>query len=237
MALSISQTRAVEQLLKPGMKVASFGYPDIIAKIDMEGLEYRSDSDQICKRHGMEPRLIPDAHSYFKLKGCELDVFDIINERGCEIYCDLNIPNGTPWTYDIILDVGTSEHCFNIGQALMNMAGMVKEGGYIIHENPANWGNHGFYNLNPTLFADFYGQNGFKVEELKLVSRDGRSGDVPPTRRFRFMNEEVNVFCVAQRIHEQVLTYPIQTKYKGLTAAGASGDSTPEKRAIGVVNG
>lgn len=223
------------------MRVASFGYPDIIAQIPLEGLEIRKDSEAICKRHGLKPRDIPDAHSYFASFGCALDVYDIVAERGCEIYCDLNVPWGEPYRaprYDLVLDVGTAEHCFNIGQALINMAELVKPGGWIIHENPANWGNHGFYNLNPTLFADFYEQNGFEVQELKLVTRDGKVGVPNPVLRFKFPPDEVNIFCIAQRIKVQGMVYPVQTKYKKLIpAAGDSGESTPDERAKGVVNG
>jgi hypothetical protein len=250
MALSYSQTKAVERLVRPGMLIASFGYPDVIAPMEMLDsiltqtsgpLEYREDSEAICKRHGLKPRQIPDAHSFFKLLGAELDVYDVVKERGCEIYCDLNQPEREPFRiprYDIVLDVGTAEHCFQIGQALLNMARMVKIGGYVIHENPANWGNHGFYNLNPTLFFDFYEQNGFTVKDLRLVARDGKWCAVDPVGRFQFPNEEVNIFCTAQRIHEQALSYPIQTKYKSLIpAAGDSGDQDAADRAKGVING
>jgi SAM-dependent methyltransferase len=229
------------------MRVASFGYPDIIASIDpllketFAPIEYREDSEAICKRHGLKPRKIPDAHSFFKLMGAELDVYDIIRERGCEIILDLNKPGGEPFKapqYDIVLDVGTAEHCFQIGQALMNMAEVVKEGGYIIHENPANWGNHGFFNLNPTLFYDFYTDNGFEVQELNLVTRDGRVFKTPPVQRFKFPNEEVNIFCLAKRLRIQPFVLPVQSKYKHLIpAAGAPGERDADARAKGVVNG
>jgi len=252
MALSLTQTEAVGRLVKPGMRVASFGYPDIVAPQEMWGnilgtthrpVEVRKDSESICKRHGLESRPIPDAHSFFKLKSCELDVYDIVRERGCEILCDLNyeVPM-MHWTgylqkYDIVLDVGTAEHCFNIGQAMINMASMVKEGGYIIHENPANWGNHGFYNLNPTLFYDFYTDNGFEVEELKLVTRDGRQVVVPPTQRFKFPPEEMNIFCLAKRVRVQNFIYTTQTKYKQIPTPGISGERAASERAKEIVNG
>ena len=229
MALSISQTAYLASILKPGMLIASMGYPDLIAPIeDLPGLKYREDSEAICKRHGLEQRKIPDAHSYFSLKDCELDVYDIVAERDNEIILDLNYPNVSnvsSETYDIVLDVGTAEHCFNIGQALMNMAAMVKGGGYIIHENPFNCGNHGFYNLNPTLFHDFYVQNGFDIKECMLVSRDGRQAIVPQTGRFKFTAEELNTFCVARRIEIIQFVFPVQSKYAHLIpAAGASGE-------------
>jgi hypothetical protein len=220
MALSVTQTAALGHVLKSGMKVASMGYPDIIANIEpMVGLEYRGDSAKICKRHGLPPRDIPDAHSYFKLKGCELHVYDVVQERGCERLCDLNNFGELRYAqgfYDVVLDVGTAEHCFNIGQALINMAGLVKVGGYIIHENPFNCGNHGFYNLNPTLFVDFYGVNGFEVVDCKLVDRAGNEARVPLTGRFRFFEKEVNTFALARRLGAQKMVYPVQSKYAGV---------------------
>lgn len=239
MALSLTMTDALR--LKPGMRVASMGYPDLVAPLDMlerafgsmDGAEYRADSEAICKRHGLEPRKIPDAHFLFAKAGCRLDVYDIIKERGCEILCDLNFEMAQTVGYDIVLDVGTSEHCFNIAQALMNMAGMVNEGGVIIHENPFNWGNHGFYNLNPTWYADFYEANGFEVMDCRLASRDGRGAAVPHGSRFKFTAEEVNVFAMARRVEVRPFVFPVQRKYVHLIpAAEVPGDLKRE-----VVNG
>ena len=229
MALSLSQTVALAAILKSGMRVASMGYPDIIAQIpDMPGLKYRADSEQICRRHGLPLHRVPDAESWFALQECKLDVYDVIKERGCEIICDLNErldPILRAWNYDVVLDVGTAEHCFNIAQAMINMAGLVKMGGYIIHENPFNCGNHGFYNLNPTMFADFYAANGFKVLDCRLVS-SAAEARVPHTKRFRFTEQEVNTFCLAQRVEVKSFTFPVQSKYANLIpVAGVRADT------------
>src|SRR3990167_2806353 len=221
MALSLSQTDAVQRLVKPGMRVASFGYPDIIAPVE-GNFKIREDSKAICERHGLKERPIPDAESFFESLGAILTVYDVVKERGCEIILDLNEHRIPAHQCNMVLDVGTVEHCFNIGQALINMASMVKEGGWIIHENPSNWGNHGFYNLNPTLFLDFYTDNGFQIEELKLVTRDGREALVHPTKRFRFPAEEVNIFCIAKRVKLQSFVYPHQSKYKILFKQSAA---------------
>lgn len=245
MALSLTQTYFLSKLLKPGMRVASMGYPDIIAPMDllqqMYGarvnlVEYREDSGDICRRHGLEDRKIPDAHSFFKLMECELDVYDIVQERGCEILCDLNetwaYSNVNSPTFDIVLDVGTVEHCFNIGQAMMNMAALVKVGGHILHENPFNCGNHGFYNLNPTWYVDFYEANGFEIVKCLLVSRDGRGVAVDHTKRFRFFEEEVNSFALAKRLEAKEFVFPVQSKYKNVIPA--AGDESGARK---VVNG
>ena len=229
MALSVSQSVALGSILKPGMRVASLGYPDLIAPVpDVPGLTYREDSEAICKRHGLSLRRIPDAESYFALQGCKLDVYDVVKERGCEIPIDLNseYPMGIWPEYDIVLDVGTAEHCFNIGQAMKTMAGMVNMGGYIIHENPANCMNHGFYNLSPTFFFDFYVANGFEILDLRLVNKRGESAAVPPTHRFKYTESEVNVFAMARRTAMQAFVWPVQSKYaKLIPVAGARAEN------------
>ena len=227
MALSLLQTSEVQKRIRPGMRVASMGYPDIIAPLpdtDWPGLVYRADSEAICRRHGLELRPIPDAESFFNLLGAELTVYDVICERGCEVLCDLNYPFIAD-PFDIVLDVGTLEHCFNIAQAIQNMAAMVKVGGAIIHENPFNWGNHGFYGLQPTFYNDFYCANGFAVKECALVNKKGMGANAPLGKRFKFVEAEVNVFVVAERVERKPFVYPVQAKYANLIpAAGVSGD-------------
>lgn len=233
MALSITQTVALGKILSPGMKIASMGYPDLIAPPELinrlfpvdthvifrDDLPYREDSEVICRRHGLKNRPIPDAMALFNLLGCELDVYDIVEERGGEIIADLNEPLSVSERYDVVLDVGTVEHCFNIAQAIFDMAGLVKLGGHIIHENPGNWFNHGFYNLNPTWYHDFYKINGFELVECMLVTRDGRTVSVPPTQRFVFTESEANVFAMAQRVRIQQFVFPVQSKYAKLIPA------------------
>lgn len=226
MALTGFMLLKVSHKIKEGSKVASIGYPDILAspKVVEQILgskaykvEYRKDSEAICKRHGMNQHLVPDAASLFRLMGAKLDVFDVIKERGCEIIADMNYPLAEQHLqqYDVVMDVGTLEHCFNIAQAGMNMAGLLRQGGCIFHENPFNWGNHGFYGLNPTWYYDFYTQNGFELEDCRLLPREGGSIDkLPLTERFSFVKGEANLYAVAKRKEIATLRYPVQTKYK-----------------------
>lgn len=222
MALTSYLMKELIQRVKPGMSIASMGYPDIIITPDEVseivgnvGLKYLD--RKVSKRHSVD-YLIPDAQDFFKSLDIGLDVYDVVKERGCEIALDLNNIYSNYYAfkeYDVVIDVGTLEHCFNIGQALMNMAKFVKKGGFIIHENPYNCGNHGFYNLNPTLFHDFYEENGFELVSMNLVSRTGISNPAPETSRF-YANGECNLITVAKRIKVQDFRYPIQTKYKKL---------------------
>lgn len=218
--------RALHSVAKEGMGVASMGYPDVISHPkELEAilgakvyrLKYREDSKSIATWHGAEWQ-IPTAESFFALLGLKLDVYDIVEHRGGEILRDLNdpLPESDLGRYDIVLDVGSLEHCFQIGQAAFNMAGLLKEGGVIIHENPFLAGNHGFYSLNPTFYADFYLQNGFAIESCELVAWGGKRDGVyvPMTHRFKLdTSEELSCFVMAKRVKVQPLRTPLQTKY------------------------
>lgn len=230
--------------LKSGSRIASMGYPDITVElsnleeyIGAREVSFRSDSALICKRHGIPLRAIPDAASLFSAMGAKLDVFDIVQERGDEIVCDLNEPLndyvsicGGPFRllyqeqYDFVLDIGTIEHCFNIGQAVKNMAGLLQVGGIILHENPFLMGNHGFYSMNPTWYADFYESNGFKMLDCAITFKGeaiGRPKDF--TSRFSLGKEipgdALNVFAMAERVELKPFVWPTQTKYKKIYAA------------------
>ena len=61
--------------------------------------------------------------------------------------------SGTIKKYDTIIDIGTSEHVFNINQNLKNISKLSKRGGRIIHCLPANnQCGHGFWQFSPELF-------------------------------------------------------------------------------------
>ncbi len=224
MAINHPMLKELCERLTPGARVASMGYPDILSPAPavqkllgsaFDRLEYRSDSARICDRHGLRQVQIPDSDSFFTLLGVELKVFDIVQDRGNEIICDLNYPvdESLLASFDFVIDVGTLEHCFNIAQAAINMAGLLREGGIILHENPFNWMNHGFYGLNPTWYADFYEQNGFKILSCIARTRNGENAEVKMYERFKLMDKEYNLFVVAQRIKmQQFFVYPLQTR-------------------------
>ena len=242
MALTELTTRELVPLVQRGAKIAALGYPDIIAPLPVirellgelkySMLRFRMDSEKICKWHGLEMHEIPDSESFFELFGAHLDVFDIYPTRGTEIICDLNNPfpekvggGGSPLGYyDFVLDIGTLEHCFNIGQAALNAAGLLKQGGIIFHSNPYVSGNHGFYGLNPTWYADFYTQPGFELMWVKLKAKGQYEAmDVPLTKRFRVDSADIDIFAAAKRTEIRAVTYPMQHKYVVLAAADQPG--------------
>jgi len=123
------------------------------------------------------PRRI-NAQHFFDLLGCDLDVLDVARIRGNEIISDLNYPidRNIFGEYEIVVDSGTCEHVFNAGQAVINLASLVRQDGFIVQAAPLNGYNHGFYNFSPTIFYDFYSeQSGYRLIFLKGIRSNSDS--------------------------------------------------------------
>jgi hypothetical protein len=222
MGLNVLMLDALTKLKGSG-KCLSAGYPDVLVptkfvkQITGKDIPARPDSQEIIKWHRLTIEDIPCSEALFKSLGYSLDVIDIYASRGVEKVVDLNCPQDLG-EYDLVIDPGTIEHCFNIAQAAFNLAGAVKQGGYILHSLPMTTLNHGFYNINPTWIYDFYGQNGFKVEKClgytKAVKGQGAAIFEPPHhQRFLDCPNDVTMLVVAKRVTKQNLQFPTQQKY------------------------
>jgi hypothetical protein len=104
----------------------------------------------------------------------------------------------------------------------------VKEGGIIYHNAPANgYLNHGFYQMQPTLFMDYYRENGWPYIVLEMAM-DGTEKEMPqdinrlipwnnPT--WRYYKEQIpkisTLNVLARRIPGATLDkMPVQSKYR-----------------------
>lgn len=158
-------------------------------------------------------RETPDPYDLFEQLGAKLTCVDAIAHDGREVVADLNYPQELG-QFDLVIDAGTTEHCFNVGQAIITAANAVKVDGLILHTNPVSMGNHGFYNFNPTLFVDFYRVNGFEIVGLEVRDRSGEGNreKINATARFPLGNNWA-IYCLAMRLEKLPLQYPIQSKY------------------------
>ena len=144
------------------------------------------------------------------------DVLDVSDYEKPDMVADLNFPLPDNFgKYDLVVDNGTIEHVFNIGQAMMNCASLCAVGGVIFHYNPANWFNHGFYNLSPAAYFDFYQANGF---EVRVFLRDCGNGayrelQYKPKVTKILQQKRYVIHAVAKRIEEQPLKFPMQARY------------------------
>ena len=208
MALPLHALKKLAPLLKG--EVLSLGYPDLDATAAQIEELFGYKPTKFTKAHEWHGRKepLPDTEELFEHLGVKLTVVDFTQDRGMEKIADLNHPHDLG-KFDLVIDPGTLEHCFSIGQAILNAANAVKAGGYIFHISPMSMMNHGFYNLCPTVYHDFYAQNHWRIEELKAMPR---LLPIDSVNRF-FISTEYVIRCLAQRMEEEPLTMPIQTKY------------------------
>lgn len=175
---------------------------------DLEEFGYKPTKFTASNEWHGEKDPLPESVEFFASMGSRLTVVDFAPMMGMEKIVNLNYPHDLG-QFDLVIDPGTLEHCFNIGQAFMNAANAVRVGGRIFHISPMSMLNHGFYNLNPTLFHDFYTQNGWDLEMKVLPNA---SPAVMSTKRFD-MTTEYLIRAMARRNTSAALKMPIQTKY------------------------
>ncbi len=230
-ALVLSVLQQIRPHLPPEPKICCLGYPDVLVSTEQAGqylgaelaarLEYRPDSASIIAWHALEAHLdrVIDAQSLFDVMGMRLTVVDLVASRGGERIVDLNEPLAADLAdaFDIVLDAGTMEHCFNVGQAVRNILAMAKVGGFVIHLNPMTMVNHGFFNFSPTFYHDFYGQNGHQLlAPICAVAADGIkiiSHKLDHTRRQRVSDNLTMVLSVVRKQNAHVPIWPMQSKY------------------------
>jgi hypothetical protein len=216
------------------------GYPDMVVDIETlkkhitQPLALRVDSKQseIQRMHGWD-RPVPDAHDVFRELGYRLTIIDIHAEHGEEEIVDLNrdgrghkalwidesLHGGGGWKrfvrryYDLVVDHGTIEHCFNIGQAALTLISAVPVNGWMVQHLPFSMANHGFYNINPTWFFDLYEANGFEIIHFEAVHRD-ETFEMPRHERFRGAPEDSLCTMIARRVKAIPPTMPIQRRYQ-----------------------
>ena len=199
-----------------GASVLCLGYPDILATPQELKAKFGVDVTSFTGHggaHGIN-RPLAETMEFFRRMGATLDCVDIEVHRGTERIVDLNAPCYLG-KYDLVLDPGTIEHCFNIGQAILNAAEAVKVGGRIYHSPPMSLYNHGFWNICPTAMWDFYKQNGWEIEriEARKGNRAGAIDAAAATGRGPKLEPDVALVCVAKRTNATAMQWPTQSKY------------------------
>jgi len=170
-----------------------------------------------------------NAQSLFKLFGAnEVHVADVSPYENPDFLIDLNYEiddSKLLGRFDTIVDIGTLEHIFDINSALSNIVRLLKVGGKIITVVPAsNAIDHGFYSFSPTLFYDYFGDNGFGnfscylrecsylvyERRCKLYEYTSIGSEFPI-----FSKDSIEVAFIATKIEDKpILKKPFQNVYK-----------------------
>ncbi len=205
----------------PNRRVLCLGYPDILTIGDPPP---DAERQSIAKWHHWHGG-IEHAEHFFGRQSLTAEYWDVTKARGPETIVDLNgafdcaDPDYVEYLdrqFGLVVDPGTSEHIFNVGNVFALLAQICSIDGYIVHANPLSMGNHGFWSLHPTAYVDFYQANGFTIEMMAELSgplekRIIRA--VPATKRFAMAMDAV-MLCVAKKVEDRPLVFPVQTKYR-----------------------
>jgi len=113
---------------------------------------------------------------FFSTIGFEkVSTLDVDDYEGANIIFDLNkdeTPNNLKNKYDFIYDGGTLEHVFNLSNALKHLTKMTKNRGVVFHSNPCNgYIDHGFFQISPTLYFDYYLSNKYKILYAGIIDK------------------------------------------------------------------
>jgi SAM-dependent methyltransferase len=221
------------QAVNPRVQALFLAYPDLLVPravlarwLGEEALgriPVRSDAAAIWAYHGLKGVAEPlyDSMEMFRMLGLVPEVIDVARVRGMERIVDLNepLPHDLARRFDLVVDTGTCEHCFNVGRAFMNACEALDAGGLLVHAAPLNRANHGFWSFNPTVYPDFFEDNGFRIHTLTGVAGnlvDGmRPFAVDPFARFD-APAGAALYVVAERVEVRDLKWPVQRKYRGV---------------------
>jgi len=219
----VKDTGVSGKVLTFGLQRVDAQYEDLVRLFEQENFPYRKpDPGQIktvCfKEFENFGHTIHQDIAFYMLGFDEIHSLDYYTDEGATFQADLNNPVDTArWgQYDLVLDGGTMEHCFNVKEVLFNSIRLVKEGGYMIHNNPVSgWVNHGFFQFSPTLYFDFYAINGFSDFNMKLIL-ENRYIDYNPHYTYNdFLGEPGMIMFTArkQNVVDEI-KIPIQCYYR-----------------------
>ena len=221
------------------LEVLSLGYPAILLNDDQAGLlfgpraegwpAFHPRSDEVLAQHGVSPLAgrVFDADDLFRQLGCNFTSLDLHPYHGTEAVQDLNQPLDPRWTgaFDLVIDPGTIEHCFNILQVMKNLVAAVRVGGSVYHSTPMVYPNHGYFSFSPIFFLHFYSQNGFRVmEQSRFGDVLGPAAGVLDFGPRSFQNGTMSL-VLARKLAEVEITLPENGNFMSVTRSQVPGRS------------
>jgi hypothetical protein len=106
------------------------------------------------------------------LQPASMTAIDFHGTEGA-IKLDLNGPIDLKRQFHFIMNSGTLEHIFNIGQAFKTIHDHMTPGGVVLHGFPfTGWIDHGFFNINPTVIWDLAAINSYQICLLTYCELD-----------------------------------------------------------------
>ncbi len=178
LAQTVKKRGISENILTLGVQGVQAKYEELASQLNAEDFEYKHlSNDQVVIDNITQWKNTVHQDVLFKMLGfTNVESLDYFSDENPTHIVDLNqpIPEFLANRYDLLYDGGTMEHCFDTKSVLTNCVKMLKVGGVIAHHVPMSGSiDHGFYQYSPTLFFDFYEENGFSEMNLKIHFMDG----------------------------------------------------------------
>lgn len=249
MAIDHSRLRMIIKVLKDYQirgSILTVGVQDIMDSHD--------NIEALIRDNGIEPRRIPPEARKFRLsKGQRIfkelfklenpmhgddlfhmlgfdkvDSLDAFDDDNPTIHHDLNkpLPKEFHNRYDFVLDIGCSEHIYDVRQSMENLMRATKVGGVLCYYLPMlGWHNECFHNMQPPLFFDAFSANGFSDMKMylnyfpKYYLRDNgrtnwREYQYGDRTNFRRWNHCTHLIFFARKTKEMgEFVAPLQTYY------------------------
>lgn len=152
----------------------------------VNGLGFDITVDDVVQKDGFTENL-------FKALGYpRIEAIDFSDIEDAEYIHDLNkpVPPELREKFDIVIDGGTTEHVFHIGQALDNCHAMLKPGGVMMSfVAGTGWFGHGFFQTGPDVpWRYWHHARGYEMLEVSLMARNAPRNIIPiddPTGKTR----------------------------------------------------
>ncbi|MFE3837257.1 hypothetical protein [Pseudogemmobacter sonorensis] len=104
-----------------------------------------------------------------------IEAMDFTDKEGAAHIHDLNtpLPEALKGQFDLVIDGGTTEHVFHIGQALDTCHELLRPGGlFMSYVSADGWFGHGFFQTGPDVpWRYWHHARGYEMLEVTLVCR------------------------------------------------------------------
>lgn len=175
MGLSLNEAMLLREWVERhglGGRIATLGVP----ALHFTAADFARAAGEATPGEVVSASRMPVAELYARLGFTRAAFIDISDHEGADILFDLGraeLPAEFEGAFDTVFDCGTLEHVFHLPHALHNVVAMAAPGGHVLHlVLMANGVDHGFYQLSPTLFFDWFDAAGLQVLEAAALTFD-----------------------------------------------------------------
>jgi len=179
---SLTKIKNILDLLPKNPKILFLSYPDLLVtpkqlnqifKRKFIGLKYRSDSDEILNWHKGYKYILNGifrTEDVFNQLNCECTFYDLGPYRQAEEIKNLNDEWHEYKKFDLVID-NVLQHCFNVGQALLNIHHSLDVNSCVMHLHPYLWPNQGFHCFSTEFYWSWY-DLGYEVIDFEVHDKN-----------------------------------------------------------------